>query len=268
MIDLADRVRETTTTTGTGTYNLAGAATGFQTFVAGVGDGGEAPYCCTDGTDWEVGVGTVTDAAPDTLSRDTIIASSNGGAAVNWGSGSKDIFLTASAAIVPHWGETFEPSGAATLDIDISGCEAVEIVGSLTPATDDAVLHGLVSNDGGSTFETGAAYYQYAWDYRSSSGANGTETSSGDSKMVLSRSIGTDAPEGVGFKLTIICPAESAIPTKVTGGVVGGSSASTTVTLFGGASVAGAEINNAFRFLFSSGNIESGRVTVYRYPAP
>jgi hypothetical protein len=102
MITLADRVRETTTTTGVGNYSLAGAEAGFQTFVAGAGNGETVFYCCTDGTDWETGIGTVTDAAPDTLSRDTILASSNGGAAVNWGSGEKDIFLT-----VPEFGVGF-----------------------------------------------------------------------------------------------------------------------------------------------------------------
>lgn len=87
-----DRVKETTTTTSTGTYTLAGAATGFQSFAV-VGDGNATYYTVTDGTDWEVGVGTYT-ASGTTLSRDTILASSNSGSAVNWGAGSKDVFLT------------------------------------------------------------------------------------------------------------------------------------------------------------------------------
>jgi hypothetical protein len=87
-----DRVKETTTTTSTGTYTLAGAATGFQSFAV-VGDGNATYYTVTDGTDWEVGVGTYTSSGT-TLSRDTILASSNSGSAVNWGAGSKDVFLT------------------------------------------------------------------------------------------------------------------------------------------------------------------------------
>jgi len=90
----ADRARETTGTTGTGTYSLLGARTGYQTFVAGVGDGGQCAYAISMGNDWEVGIGTVTDASPDTLSRDTILASSNGGAAVNWAAGTKDVYVT------------------------------------------------------------------------------------------------------------------------------------------------------------------------------
>ena len=75
---LADRVKETTTTTGTGTISLSGAVAGFQPFVASVGDGNTTYYALedTNGTGWEVGLGTVTDASPDTLSRATILDSS------------------------------------------------------------------------------------------------------------------------------------------------------------------------------------------------
>ena len=88
------RVKETSTTTGTGTYSLAGTSTGFQTFVAGIGNGNQCYYVAEDGTNWEFGVGTVTDATPDTLARTTILASTNGGAAVNWGGGTRNIFCT------------------------------------------------------------------------------------------------------------------------------------------------------------------------------
>lgn len=91
-----DRVQETTTTTGTGTYTLSGAKDGFQSFAA-VGDAAETYYCCTDGTDYEVGIGTYT-LSGTTLARTTIIESSNSNAAVNWGSGDKDIFVTLPAS--------------------------------------------------------------------------------------------------------------------------------------------------------------------------
>ena len=92
----ADRVKETSTTTGTGTYSLDGAAAGFRTFVAGVGDGNRCTYCVTDGTSWEVNEGTVTDAATDTLSRDLLLASSSG-SAISWSAGSRQVFAVYSA---------------------------------------------------------------------------------------------------------------------------------------------------------------------------
>lgn len=97
---VADRVQETTTTQGTGTYTLAGAKDGFQSFAA-VGNGNTTYYACTDGTDYEVGIGTYT-ASGTTLARTTIIESSNSDAAVSWSAGDKDIFVTlpASKAVI------------------------------------------------------------------------------------------------------------------------------------------------------------------------
>jgi len=89
---LKDRVKETTTTEGTGTYTLAGAVTGFEAFSA-VGDGNTTYYCCTDGTEFEVGIGTYT-ASGTTLARTTILESSSSDAAVNWTAGTRDIFVT------------------------------------------------------------------------------------------------------------------------------------------------------------------------------
>ena len=89
-----DRVKETSTTTGTGTLSLAGAVVGFETFVAGIGSTNTTYYCIYNqgSTEFEVGIGTVTDATPDTLSRDTILSSSNSDAAVNFSAGTKDVF--------------------------------------------------------------------------------------------------------------------------------------------------------------------------------
>ena len=89
---LRDRVKETTTTTGTGTYTLAGAMTGFESFGS-VGNSNTTYYGCSDGTNFEVGIGTYT-ASGTTLARTTILQSSNSDNAVNWGSGTKTIFCT------------------------------------------------------------------------------------------------------------------------------------------------------------------------------
>lgn len=89
-----DRVKETTTTTGTGTVTLAGASTGFQSFAA-IGNGNSTFYCIAaqTGTEWEVGIGTYTSSGT-TLSRDTVLSSSNSGSLVNFSAGTKDVFVT------------------------------------------------------------------------------------------------------------------------------------------------------------------------------
>lgn len=90
---IKDRVKETTATSGTGTYTLAGASTGFESF-ASVGDGNTTYYCCTDGTNFEIGIGTYT-ASGTTLARTTILQSSNSDNAVSWADTSaKNIFCT------------------------------------------------------------------------------------------------------------------------------------------------------------------------------
>ena len=143
---IADRVKETTTTTGTGTLNLGGAVSQFQTFVAGIGNGNETYYSIEDptGTDWEVGIGTVTDAATDTLSRDTVISSSNGGSLVNFGAGEKVVFSTQPAS------KTFILSSDNTAVISNINAS------TLTAGTvNDARLSANVTLNNASTISTG-----------------------------------------------------------------------------------------------------------------
>ena len=86
-----DRVRENSTTTGTGTLTLSGAVNGFQTFSAAIGNTNTTYYAIVGGAEFEVGLGTVSAGA---LSRDTILESSNSGSAVNFSAGTKDVFCT------------------------------------------------------------------------------------------------------------------------------------------------------------------------------
>ena len=91
---LKDRVKETSTTAGTGTITLAGAVAGFQSFAA-VGNANTTYYAISDPATgaWEVGIGTYT-ASGTTLSRDTVLSSSSGGSLVNFAANSKDVFVT------------------------------------------------------------------------------------------------------------------------------------------------------------------------------
>lgn len=104
---LADRVRDTTTTAGTGTVTLSGSApSGYQTFGSGIGNGNTTYYTIAGGGEWEVGIGTYSSTGP-TLSRDTVLASSAGGTTkVTFSAGTKDVFVTypAEKAITDGYG--------------------------------------------------------------------------------------------------------------------------------------------------------------------
>lgn len=94
-LKIADRVKETTTTTGTGTVVLGGAATGYQTFANTIGNANTTYYTIADqsGPNWEVGLGTYY-SGNASLSRDTVLASSNSSSLTNFTTGTKDVFVT------------------------------------------------------------------------------------------------------------------------------------------------------------------------------
>ena len=117
---LNDRVRETSTSQGTGTINLAGAVTGFQTFVSGIGTGNTTYYAIfEEGTNlFEIGLGTVTDATPDTLSRTTVLSNSSGNTSNidfnSGGSSTLSVFCTMPASKSVFLDATGTPVGAAS----------------------------------------------------------------------------------------------------------------------------------------------------------
>jgi hypothetical protein len=110
-----DRVQETTTTVGTGTVTLGGAVLGFQTFAI-IGDGNTTYYAIADPTagDWEVGIGTYT-ASGTTLSRTTVLESSNSGNFVNFAAGTKNVFCTYPAERAVY----LDTAGSAVTVLDI-----------------------------------------------------------------------------------------------------------------------------------------------------
>jgi len=99
---LADRVKETTTTTGTGTVTLLGASTGYQSFSV-IGNANTTYYTIAGqtGSEWEVGIGTYTSSGT-TLARTTVLASSNSGSLVTFSAGTKDVFVTYPAEIAAY----------------------------------------------------------------------------------------------------------------------------------------------------------------------
>ena len=126
---LNDRVKETTTTTGTGTINLGGAQTNFETFVAGIGNSNTTYYAIVhrSSAEFEVGLGTITDASPDTLARTTIISSSNSDSAVDFSAGTKDVFCTMPASKAVHE----DGSSNVTLPADLSVGDYFTVLGGV-----------------------------------------------------------------------------------------------------------------------------------------
>lgn len=126
-IVLKDRVKVSAVTTGTGTFTLGAAANGYQNFAA-IGNGSETYYTIAlqSGGEWEVGKGTVTDTAGTfTLSRDTVLESSNAGSLVNFSAGTKDVFVTYPAERAVY----LDAAGSAvtTLDIGTLGVSTANI---------------------------------------------------------------------------------------------------------------------------------------------
>jgi len=143
---LADRVQETTATTGTGTITLAGAVVGYQAFSS-IGNGNTTYYAITSGANWEVGIGTYT-LSGTTLSRDTVLSSSNAGAKISLTSLS-NVFVTypAERAITEGYGTLPVANGgtgatiAATARTNLSAAAS----GANTDITSIALTSGTVS---------------------------------------------------------------------------------------------------------------------------
>jgi hypothetical protein len=141
-----DRVKETSTTTGTGTFTLAGAVEGFDTFLSAIGNTNTTYYAITNQsvpTEFEVGIGTVVSG---TLTRDTVISSSNSDAVVTFSSGEKNVFCTlpASKAVLENdlgvaSATTFSGSGANLTNLNASNVAS----GTLDNARLDAELAAI-----------------------------------------------------------------------------------------------------------------------------
>jgi len=113
-----DRVKETSSTTGTGALTFAGAVSGFETFSAGIGNSNTTYYAVVNTatpTEWEVGLGTLAGDS-STITRTAVISSSNSDSAVDFGAGTKEIFCTlpASKAVIKDASGNVSPGGVIT----------------------------------------------------------------------------------------------------------------------------------------------------------
>jgi hypothetical protein len=145
-----DRVKETSTTNGTGTFDLGGAVSGFESFVTAIGNGNTTYYSIVnENGEFEVGLGTVTDAATDTLSRDTIISSSNSDAAVNFTAGTKNVFCTlpaSKAVILDSSGNIVANNGSNLTNLDADNLASGTLPDARFPATLPAVNGSALTN--------------------------------------------------------------------------------------------------------------------------
>jgi len=185
---LKDRVKETTTTTGTGSFSLAGAVTGYDSFGQ-IGSGNTTYYAVylDGGSEWEVGIGTYT--APSTLSRDTILASSNSGSIVTFSAGQKTIWCdypagkavytdatgSISQTIVNVSGITGDIATPDSITFDTAAAETSAVAKLFWDDGDGVLSNGLkggnvtlqigtqeyarVYNDSGTTLTKGQAVY-------------------------------------------------------------------------------------------------------------
>lgn len=151
MPAVADRVKESSTTTGTGTLTLGGAFPGYQTFSAAFGNGVEVYYVIDAGAAWEIGIGTT---GAGTLSRDTVLRSSAGGAKLDLAAGDK---LVLCAYVADRAVTTSDPATLTNKSISGATNTLSGVPNSATTATPTNTASTIVQRGTSGEFSAGAA---------------------------------------------------------------------------------------------------------------
>lgn len=209
-IERKDRVSDTSTTTGTGTLTLSGTApAGYRSFTSAHTTGATVRYAISIGNEWEVGEGVFTTSG-NTLTRDTVLASSNSGALVNFSAGTKTVVSTLTAGeVIPHHGlfykadpstVAFTKTGAGTAQIkagtkiDVAGtlvefASATSItMPTLTAGTDYAIWvkdDATIQADASFTSAPGAGNWRKIGGFHYAPGGNATGVAGGDTTAAI-----------------------------------------------------------------------------------
>lgn len=242
---LADRVRETTTTAGTGAVSLAGAVSGFQTFSAAIGNSNNTYYTIADPITgaWEVGIGTYSSSG-NTLSRDTVLSSSNSGSLVTFASNSKDVFVTqpaSRAVFVQNAGTGLQTGTTAGTSGAVPYYNTTSTIASSAVLASNALVVGGGVGGAPATTTTGTGVVTAVGNAVNTSG--GLVTQSGTlaaSSLVVGGGSGTAVSTittGTGVVTALGVNTGSAGAFVVNGGALGTPSSGTVTNLTGTASI-------------------------------
>jgi hypothetical protein len=259
---IADRVRETSTSIGTGSVTLAGAYASFQTFSAAIGNGNNTYYTIASATsgEWEVGIGTYSSGG-NLLSRDTVLASSAGGAKVTFSLGTKDVFVTqpaerslllnaasnglfAGAAAftangVPYADSTSTLATSSNLTFNGTTLTANALTTTSTVTINGGTANGVAYLNGSKVLTTGSALTYSGANFLINGAASGSALS-GDASVAAIR---------------------DALTANVASYKVVGGSSQTQIELFGSSSTTGLWTSTNTPMLFAVNNAEQMRLT-------
>jgi hypothetical protein len=190
-----DRVKETSTTTGTGTFTLAGAVLGFETFSTAIGNTNTTYYSIVnENGEFEVGLGTV---GAGTLARTTILSSSNSDAAVNFSAGTKDVFCTlpaSKAVILDSSGNIVANNGSNLTNLDASDLASGTVPDARFPATLPAISGANLTSLNATNIASGTLASDRLPTVPTSKGGTGL-TAIGTANQVLAVNAGATALE-------------------------------------------------------------------------
>ena len=191
---LNDRVKQETTTTGTGTITLGTQPAGYQSFAAGITNGSTVYYAIANTeastTEWEVGLGTFSSSGAGTVTRDTVYTSSNSNNKTNFGAGTKEIFVTypASRSLFKAADNSISLAGPTTFGstVLLNQDPTLNLQATTKQYVDNSIAAGLDIHTAVRLETTGALSAGYS---NGSSGVGATLTNSGTQAALVIDSV-------------------------------------------------------------------------------